>query len=147
MVGTDYWPQEEGYIVEGSPVMLCVSAGTIAEMACVKLSTTTAGCVTVAATAAAGDSLGVALRAVTITGQMVPVAFKGAVKMLVGGTLALGVPVMSNGGTDPNTSEVINTVTSANIVLGDTGTSRILGLALHAGATLADEILVLLGRW
>ena len=146
MVGIDYWPQEEGYIVEGAPVMMCLAGGAIAEMATVKLSATAAGVVTVAASAAAGDSQGVALRAAA-SGAMVPVAFKGIVKMIVGGTLALGAPCISNGATDPNTSEVCDTGTSADVILGDNGTQRILGLTLQAGVTLADEILVLLGRW
>jgi hypothetical protein len=143
MVGTDYWPQEEGYIVEGTPVAMCYAAAAVGEMSCVKLSTTTAGRLEVAASAGAGDSLGVALRA-TSGGQMIPVAFGGVVKLLVGGTLALGAPVIAHGS---DTAKVTDTGTSLDIMIGDNGTQRIMGLALHAGATLADEILVLLGRW
>ena len=141
---TDYWPQEEGYIVEGNPVMMCVSASTIGENSCVYLSGTTAGQVTVAASAAWGDSIGVALRAVTVTGDMVPVAFGGIVKMIGDATIALGETVMSNG---DDTSKVVDTTTSANMMLGDNGTAYVLGRALQASASEADdEILVLLGR-
>ena len=146
MVAVDYWPQEEGYIVEGSPVMMCVSASTIGENSSVYLSASTAGQVTVAASIAWGDSIGVALRAVTVTGQMVPVAFAGIVKMIGNCTLALGDNVCSNG---DDTAKVIDVPTSLNIMNGsDVGTAYILGTALHAavGDNLGDEILVLIGR-
>ena len=143
MAGIDYWPQEEGYIVEGAPVMMCYAAAAVGEMSCVKLSTTTAGRIEVAASAAAGDSIGVALRA-TSGGQMIPVAFGGIVKMITGGTLALGEPCISHGS---DTAKVVDTGDSTAIMLGDNGSQRVLGLTLHAGVTLTDEILVLLGRW
>jgi len=143
-MGTDYWPQEEGYIVEGSPVMMCRATAAIGEMSCVKLGTTAVGVVQVTASAAAGDSIGVALRAATAANQMIPVAFGGIVKMIVGGTLGLQAPCISQG---VDTAEVLDTGTSVDIILGDNGTQRILGTTLHAGVTLADEILVLLGRW
>ena len=142
-MGTDYWPQEEGYIVEGNPVMMCKAGGAITEMAAVKLTTATSGFVNVLVNAAVGDSIGVALRSAA-SGQMVPVAFGGIVKMIVGGTLALGAPVITEG---DGSSAVIDTGTSVDIMIGDNGTQRILGLTLQAGVTLADEILVLLGRW
>lgn len=144
MVGIDYWPQEEGYIVDGEPVIMCETAADVAEMACVKLSSTKAGAIVVEHSAAAGDSLGVALRAAAAAGDVIPVAFGGIVKMIVGGTFALGVPVISQG---VDTAEVVDTGDSGDIMLGDNGTQRILGTALHAGVTLTDEILVLLGRW
>ena len=143
-MATDFWPQEEGYIVEGSPVMMCYAAAAVGENSCVKLSATTAGRIDVAASAAAGDAIGVALRA-TSGGQMIPVAFAGIVKMIGDATLALGAPVISAGS---DTSKVVDTGTSANIVLGDDGTQRVLGLTLHESADQQDdEILVLLGRW
>jgi len=144
LVGIDYWPQEEGYIVEGEPVIMCVAAAAIAEMAPVQLSSTSSGAVNVAVTAAAGDALGVALRAAGAANDVIPVAFGGIVKMITGGTLALGAPCISQG---VNTAEVVDTGDSTAIMLGDNGSQRILGTTLHAGVTLADEILVLLGRW
>jgi len=131
MVGIDYWPQEEGYIVEGSPVMMCYAAAAVGEMSCVKLSATTAGRIDVAASAAAGDSIGVALRA-TAGAQMIPVAFSGVVKLVVAGTLALGAPVIAHGS---DTAKIVDTGTSTDVMIGDSGTQRILGLALHAGVT------------
>jgi len=142
-LAVDRWPQEEGYIVEGNPVMMCVSGGTITENASVMLSATTAGQVTVTHGANWGDAIGVALRAVTVTGDMVPVAFGGIVKMLNDGTIALGETVCNLG---DDTSKVIDTASSANMMLGDNGTAYVLGIALHAGVTDGDEILVMLGR-
>ena len=144
MAAADYWPQEEGYIVEGSPVMMCVSGGAITEMACVKLSATTAGQVTVSTNAAWGDSIGVALRDVSAAGKMVPVAFHGVIKMLADATLALGQQVCNQaaGG-----NKIIDTPTSANLLLGDDGSAYVLGTTLQEAADDEDEILVLLGRW
>ena len=146
MVAVDYWPQEEGYIVEGSPVMMCVSTGTISEGACVKLDTTVSGQVSVDHSAAAGDAIGVALRAVTITGQMVPVAFEGIVKMVAAATLGLGTLCVSKG---TDSSNIVDCAGSDTIFgIGDTaGDQYILGTCLQAAATTGDEILVLLGRW
>lgn len=143
MAAADYWPQEEGYIVEAAPVVMCVASGTINEMECVKLSSTTAGQITVEDAAAWGDSIGVALRAVT-TGQSVPVAFAGVVKMLADATLALGQQVCNSANGD---NKIIDTPTSANIKLGDNGTAYVLGITLQEAADDEDEILILLGRW
>lgn len=144
MAGSDYWPQEEGYIVEGSPVMMCKSAGTITEMACVLCSATASGVVTVDHSTVWGDCIGVALRASTATGQMIPVAFSGIVKMLADATLALGQQVCNQAG---ESNKIIDTPTSANLLLGDNGTAYVLGTTLQAAADDEDEILVLLGRW
>ena len=142
MAAYDYWPQEEGYIVEGTPVMMCYAAAAVGEMSCVKLSATTAGRIDIAASAAAGDSIGVALRA-TAGGAMIPIAFGGIVKMLAGGTLVLGTPVISHGS---DTAAIVDPNTSVNVMVGDNGTQRILGLTLHECETIADEVLILLGR-
>jgi len=144
MAKADYWPQEEGYIVEGSPVMMCKSAGTITEMACVRPSATAVGCVTVDHSAAWGDCIGVALRASTVAGQMIPVAFAGIVKLLADATLALGQQVCNQAG---ESNKIIDTPTSVNLKLGDNGTAYVLGTTLQAAADDEDEILVLLGRW
>ena len=143
MAAADYWPQEEGYIVEGATVVQCVTAGTITEMACVKISGTTAGQITVDHSAAWGDAIGVALRACTVTGQMIPVAFDGVVKLLADATLAAQQLVCSAGS---DTSKIIDAPTSVNLMLGDNGTAWVLGVSLQAAADDEDQILVLLGR-
>jgi len=146
-MATDYWPQEEGYIVEGAPVMMCVATAAINEMATVFLgAATTIGQINVTAGAANGDSVGVALRSAT-TGQVVPIAFRGILKMQAGGVFALGCPVMNDGGAEPNSSSVITAGDSTAIILGTDGTERILGTALQQGVANDDELLILLGRW
>ena len=142
MAGTDYWPQEEGYIVEGATVMMCVTGGTITEMACVQISGTTAGQITVAHSAAYGDAVGVALRACSVTGQMIPVAFDGVVKMLADATLAAQQIVMAAGS---DTSKVIDGPASNSLYLNG-GSAWVMGMALQAAADDEDQILVLLGR-
>ena len=143
MVAVDYWPQEEGYIVEGAPVLMCLAAGAIGEMDCVTLSAATAGSVSVVTNAIYGDSMGVALRSAG-TGEMVPVAFDGIVKLIANATITLGQHVMNA----PAATALINDAdVSANCMVGDTGTAYILGTAMQAAVTNGDEILVLLGVW
>jgi len=139
----DFWPQEEGYIVEGAPVMMCVAGAAIEEMACVKLSATTAGQVTVITNAAWGDSMGVALRSAA-TGQRVPVAFEGVVKLIANATIALGEMVVNAAA---KSCYVVDAPVSADVMKGDTGSAYVLGTALQAATTHGDEILVLLGVW
>ena len=140
MAGTDYWPQEEGYIYEGAPVMQCVASGAITENACVKLAAATVGNVVVAQSTTWGECIGVALRAVA-TGQVVPVAFGGIVKMLADATLALGHQVVSSaaGG-----NKLIDGPGTANVKIGSNGTAFLMGTILQAAATEGDEILSLI---
>ena len=143
MAGTDYWPQEEGYIYEGAPVMQCVASGAITENACVKLAAATVGNVVVSESTTWGECIGVALRAVS-SGQVVPVAFGGIVKMLADATLALGHQVVSSalGG-----NKLIDGAASAAMACGDTGSAHFMGTLLHAAADDEDEVLLLIGRW
>ena len=141
-MATDYWPQEEGYIVEGSPVMMCQTAGTIGEMSTVEINAGGAGYVLVDHGAAKGDTIGVALRACTVTGQMIPVAFGGVVKLLADSTIAVQQPVIGNG---DDTAKVIRSAHfGSDDLYFNEGTAWILGMALQAGITDGDEILVLL---
>lgn len=137
-MATDYWPAKEGYIFEGCMVLPCyASAGSITEMACVKLVATNAGYISVDHAAAAGDSIGVALRAAN-TYDIIPVAFNGVVKMIAGCTIALGDAVASGG----NESAIVYDCDTFD---GAAAASQHLGTALQAGGTTGDEILVLLG--
>ena len=142
-MANDYWPQEEGYVVEGDPVMMCYAAAAVGEMSCVKLSATAAGIVSVAASAGAGDSLGIALRA-TAGGQLIPVAFGGIVKLIANAAIGMGVLVQSLGTDTPNV-----TVTGASNVLqiGDQAGTRVLGTSLQEALAGTDDILVCLGMW
>lgn len=144
-MATDYWPQEEGYIVEGSPVVMCKASGTIGEMAVVKIEAGGAGYIQVDHSAAFADATGVALRACTVTGQMIPCAFGGVVKMLADSTIVVQQPVIAQGS---NTAKVVGYDVALNVGSNDlyfnSGTAWLLGYALQAGVTDGDEILVLL---
>ena len=142
-MATDFWPQEEGYIYEGAPVMMCVAGAAITENGCVKLSATTAGQVTVTESTTWGECIGVALRAVA-SGKVVPVAFGGIVKILADGTFALGLQVVSSaaGG-----NKVIDGAASANMSIGDGGSAHFMGTLLQASSDDLDEVLLLIGRW
>ena len=66
---TDYWPSEEGAIVEGGLVLNCYADGAISEGSSVKWGTAAANRLPVAATAAFGDACGVALKAASAAGD------------------------------------------------------------------------------
>lgn len=149
-MATDYWPQEEGYIVEGAPVMMCRANDTIVEMACVNVTAGAAGYVQVDHSALMGDSIAVALRACTVTGQYIPVAFRGIVKMLADSTIIVQQTLISQG---TDSAKVVRQNAAANVGSDDLwcnysaaalGTAWIMGLALQAGITDGDEILMLL---
>jgi hypothetical protein len=142
-MATDWWPQEEGYIVEGTPVVMCYAGAHISEMSCVVLDAATAGRVCVAHSAGAGDSLGVALRAAS-AGQMVPVAFGGIVKLIANAAIGLGVLVQSLGSDTPNITVTGNSV---SVQIGDQAGTRVLGTSLQEATAGSDEILVCLGMW
>lgn len=145
VAATDYWPQEEGYIVEGSPVMMCKTDGTITEMSTIKITTGAAGYVSVDHSALVADSIGVALRACTVTGQFIPIAFGGIVKMLADSTIVVQQPIVNE---STNSSKVEGYDPARNVGSDDmffNGSSAwILGLALQNGVTDGDEILILL---
>ena len=95
MVTIDWYPDEEGSIVDGLICGFCYADGAIAEGNIVKWGTTAAGRVAVIVSAAVGDGIGVALKAASGAGVMVPVAFSGIVKMLVNETLVIGDLVLN----------------------------------------------------
>jgi predicted RecA/RadA family phage recombinase len=136
-MATDYWPDEEGYIYEGCMVLPCKAAAVITEGYLVLLSATAAGVITVTQSAGAvGDTVAVALRAAN-TGDFIPCAFSGVVKLVAGCTIALHDAVI--GGTTAG-----KVVVNCSTFDGAAASYRLLGMALQAGGTTGDEILVLL---
>ena len=138
---TDYWPSEEGAIVEGGLVLNCYADGAIGEGSCVKWGTTGASKLPVAATAAFGDACGVALKAAGAAGDIIPVCFHGLVKMMLGETLAIGDAVISSGttgkvyGIEAASSSMLESVTGETVY--------ILGY-LFGGGNPDDEVPVLI---
>jgi len=142
-MSTDWYPDEEGSIVDGLICGFCYADGAMNEGCIVKWGTSASGRVAVAeATAAAGtigDGIGVALKAAAGAGSMIPVAFSGIVKMTVDETLAIGDLVLSQ-----NSVTITGIGSSANLAI-NSGTQKILGCLMQASTNESDELLVLLG--
>ena len=153
-MATDYYPQEEGAIFDyNSYIIPCYPDGAIGEMQSVKVGTTVAGRISVLASAASGDGIGVALREATAAGvpSRIPILFRGIAKLKSGATaghylfLKSYVYNFSTG----TTYYCYNTTTWANLKAAGAGGSYVLGLCLQ-GVTAAsgsgDECLVLVGK-
>jgi hypothetical protein len=135
----DYYPDEEGSIVDGLICGFCYADGALNEGCLVKWGTSASGRVAVAESAAVGDAIGVALKAASGAGSYVPVAFSGIVKLTTNETLAIGELIIS--GTSVN---VVGVGASTTITI-NSATQKILGCLMQAGASDDDELLVLLG--
>lgn len=136
---TDYYPDEEGSIVDGFICGFAYADGALNEGCIVKWGTSAAGRVAVAESAAVGDGIGVALKAASGAGSIIPVAFSGIVKMTVGETLSIGELILSLDSTSIAGIGASNTLTINSV------TQKILGCVMQAAAAPADELLVLLG--
>jgi len=140
MVAVDYWPDEEGSIVDGLICGFCYADAAIAEGNIVKWGTSAAGRVAVTPSAAVGDGIGVALKAASGAGAYVPVAFSGIVKMTTAETLAIGELVICS-----NSIAIVGMGDSTTITI-NSATQKILGCTMQAGLSDdGDELLVLLG--
>lgn len=140
---TDYWPSEEGAIVEGGLVLNCYADGAISEGSCVTWGTSAANRLPVTATAAFGDGIGVALKAASAAGDLVPVCVHGIVKLMVGETLTIGDAVVSTGttgtvyGIEAASSSQLESVAGASV--------WILGYLFASGnSDTSDEVPVLI---
>ena len=146
---TDFYPQEEGAIFDAdSYIIPCYPDGAVSEMSAVKLGTTVAGRVSVAAAAAIGDGVGIALRAATGAGvpSRIPVLFYGLAKVVFTPVVAMGETAMNLaapttfGAGGDNTIELF-----AKLVVGG-GSSYIMGTVMQATGGAADEALLLVGK-
>lgn len=147
MAATDYWPSEEGMIVEGLTFFAEAYTGkTIAENApCVVSATTPAGQIYVETANGIGDAMFVALKAAD-GGDMLPIAESGLMKMTDAQTAALteGQFVM-NSHEDGVIRVAITTL--AELKCGG-GNSYILGMTMQdSTAVKGSEIIVLLGKY
>jgi hypothetical protein len=137
---TDYWPSEEGAIVEGGLVVNCYCDNAITEGAIVKFGTTGANKIAVDANAAAGTGVGVALKA-GAQYDIIPVMFHGIVKIVLNETLTIGQPVQASA----TSNQVIGTEEATSVLLrinAAAGTCYILGHLLQGG-NADDEVLML----
>jgi hypothetical protein len=140
---TDYYPDEEGVLVDGLSIGWAQCSTAISAMGPVALDTATSGNIVVKAGTISLDCQGVAMRA-GASSDYIPILLYGVAKFLLGGTCVVGSPV--GAGTTAGYVLRIPTYTDAqNLLLHGlnyTGTIEILGKALQGGTT-GDEILVL----
>jgi hypothetical protein len=136
----DYYPDEEGSIVDGFICGFCYADNACNAGEVVTWGSSAAGRIAVTPSAAAGDGIGVALKAAAATGSIIPVAFSGIVKLTTEETIAIG-NFISN-----ISSITVSAERTAASLCFAAGTHTILGCAMQAGADDdGDEILVLLG--
>lgn len=143
---TDLYPDEEGYISDGTIVGFCKAAGSISLHGAVALGATAVSNYISVVAAGVANGIGIALKAAD-TNDYLPVALKGIVKQTVGAaTFSVGQPVHSSG----TTVGVVERTTMGdtannnylNIIPGGTTTNYRLGFALQAGTTAGDEVLI-----
>jgi len=140
MVAVDYWPDEEGSIVDGFICGFCYADAACNAGEIVKWGTSAASRIAVTPSAAVGDGVGVALRAAAGAGSIIPVAFSGIVKLTTAETLAIGELVICS-----NSIAIVGMGDSTTITI-NSATQKILGCIMQAGLSDdGDELLVLLG--
>lgn len=145
---TDFYPQEEGAIFDAySYIIPCYPDGAISEMSSVKLGTTVAGRISVAASAAIGDGVGIALRAASGAGAptRIPILFQGVAKVTFTPAVAAGEFCMNLAAPTTFTAGADNTSTVATMVWGG-GASYMMGMVLQSTGGAADEALILVGK-
>jgi len=139
-LAVDYWPDEEGSIVDGFICGFCYADGAIGEGRIVTWGTSAVGRIAVIASSAVGDGVGVALKDAGAAGAIIPVAFSGIVKMTTEETVVIGNYIVSQ---DSVSVSAERTVASWTL---NGGTHQILGCTMQAGADdNGDELLCLLG--
>ena len=143
----DYWPQNEGVVVDGFSVAFGEAYAAIEAFETVHMHTTaTTDSIYVAPAAAAGDGYAIALKAATAQGDIIPVMYLGIIKMQAATTMNEDDYVSNAaGGTQV---QVIATMTAGEMVayrsFNYTGSAFRLGKTLN-GAVTDDDILVLVG--
>lgn len=155
MVDTDNWETQEGYICQGS-VIGFVELGTVIVAGDILTWGTPAQNKIVMNGAIAGgnEASGVAVAMKGgVSGDKIPAVFFGVCKMVAYSTCTVGGAVISpaTAGTTITYGNVCP-LTAANTEAGmdlagvnGSGTAFILGMALQAGTTIGDELLVLIG--
>jgi hypothetical protein len=142
-MAVDKWQYQEGIIVHGLVLGFATAGSTIVEGDFVTYGTSAnEQVVVIPATSAAGtigDGFGYALKAAG-TGEKLPVAITGIVKVSVDETLVIGDIVLSESATDVAAPGLV----SASQVWNG-GTQRILGTILQAAETPGTEVLMILG--
>lgn len=146
---TDLYPDEEGYISDGTIVGFCKAAGSITLHGAVALGSTGVSSYISVVASGVGTGVGIALKAAD-TNDYIPVAFRGVVKQTVGAaTFSVGKPVRASGttvGVVEATAALNGTTMLEYVNLGNGGTTNMyrLGFAMQPGTTAGDEVLIML---
>jgi hypothetical protein len=147
----DYYPQEKGAVFDANSYIIpCYPDGAVSEMSSVKMGTVVAGRISVAASAASGDGVGIALKAATGAGapSRIPVIFYGIVKV-TGGSIANHYAIAGSFAYNLSTGTEflgLQASTIANLVMGG-GSSYIMGLWLQGvSGGSAPSALLLVGK-
>lgn len=140
-MSTDWYPDEEGVLVDGLSLGWCIASSTITALGAVKLDTATAGNIVVTA-AADFEGIGIAMRGGS-SSDYIPILLYGVVKQMLGNACLVGNAVGS-GTTAGYVLAAATTIANVNLLRGInyTGTVEHIGKALQGGTTGA-EILVL----
>jgi len=136
---TDWYPDEEGSIVDGLICGFCYADGAVALGNCVTWGTSASGRVAVKASVAVGDGIGIALKAASGAGEYIPVAFSGIVKLMVDETLGIGELVISQ------SSIALVGVGDSDTLYINSATQMIIGCIMQESTDESDEVLTLLG--
>ena len=154
MADTDNWANQEGYICNGNIIGFCELGTAAVAGEPVGFGTAASNKIVVNLYSGAANAVGVTLKG-GVTGDKVPVVFYGVVKMVAYSTCTVGGAVI-------NSATAGTTITYGNVMpltasdttddqgfflaaINGTGTAHVLGMALQAGTTLGDELLVLVG--
>jgi hypothetical protein len=138
---TDAWPNQEGVIVKGLICGFAYADGVIAANSWVTWGTSATNRWAVTASAAVGDSQGMAMRAAAAAGDIIPVIYSGIVKSLTNETIVIGDLLVNE-----STTEVVGFGASTTLEI-NSATQYILGTAAQADAAPGGEILILLGHY
>jgi hypothetical protein len=140
MAATDYWPEQDGIIVKGLVCGFCRADAAIAEGRIVAWGAGSGvGIVSVKSSAAVGDGIGVALKAATAAGDIIPVAFSGIIKMTTDETLSIGNLI-----TNKSSLYIVGMGASDQLYINSKN-STIMGCTMQGGGDEQDELLVMLG--
>ena len=145
-MGTDYYPNKDGYVADGHVVGFCYADGAIVAGTFVKLGTSRANYVAVITTAVASEAIGMALRDASGAGDVIPVCFDGVVKTMAQAAITTGWLV----GNNASSNKVVALAYGSDCLrvngAGGNYTARILGTALQGAALDTDEVLVYIGK-
>ncbi len=149
-MATDFWPDQDGRLVDGCTIGFCYAESTsITANYAVKMGTSTASRIGVGVCAANGDGIGVALKTPVAVGDPIPVLMMGLIKMkLSAGAMNTGVfpkigSFIINSVTDGISGTGTVATTNLQLFLGP---SYILGIAWATATALSDEIPVFVGK-